>query len=505
MSVSGSVTPTLVAEPAIDAGPAAVIRWRGPLLTLVVGWAVTLIAFRPTVASIVKIWSISSTYSYGFVIVPICAVLVWRRKGELKNLCPTTSVLGLALFFLSALLWVAGNVGDVQLIQHIALVAMLDSLVWACLGNATVKTLRFPLFFLFLAVPVGDSLVPILQQWTAAFTVTALRLSGIPAFQDGLVLSTPSGNWQVAEACSGIRYLIASVVMGVLLAGVAYRSWKRRVLFLLLSVFLPIAANAIRAYGIVVLAYLSGNLIATGVDHVLYGFVFFSLLTAALMTIAVRWYEPAPSAAAPSKQLPASPTGSLSMAANLLAIVAIVFSATALTGFLWSRTPVIPAAASFSAPLGWLPATELDHEWAPEPASIRTRSIQTFVSGSDRVSTCVGWYFGGPRGTELISAFNLVGNSGVWTLLSSGKHQATVEGRSVVVAEHTIARGREHRLVWLWYSIDGQSTSNPYWVRVIEARNRLFGRPQNTAFYAASAPYESDPAEASSVLADFLK
>jgi EpsI family protein len=74
-----------------------------------------------------------------------------------------------------------------------------------------------------------------------------------------------------------------------------------------------------------------------------------------------------------------------------------------------------------------------------------------------------------------------------------------------MVAEYTIARGSRHRLVWTWYSIGDQFTSDPYQLRAIEARNRLFGHPQNTVLYAVSAPFQSDPSEASSILADFLK
>jgi exosortase A len=299
MSVSSSSAPILLVEPQLNDREAVTTAWLGPLIALATAGMVTLFAFRQTMASMVTIWNGSSTYSYGFVIVPLCALLVWRRRDDLRTLHPTTSLLGLTLFFFSAGLWVAGNVADVQVIQHIALITMLDALVWTFLGNASVRVLRFALLFLFFAVPVGDSLVPLLQQWTAAFTVNALRLSGIPAVQDGLILSTPSGNWQVAEACSGIRYLIASIVIGVLVAGVAYRSWKRRITFLLLSALLPIIANAVRAYGIVVLAYLSGNAIATGVDHVIYGFVFFSLLTAILLTVAFRWSEPVTAATLP--------------------------------------------------------------------------------------------------------------------------------------------------------------------------------------------------------------
>ena len=65
------------------------------------------------------------------------------------------------------------------------------------------------------AVPVGEFLLPVFMEWTADFTVLALRLSGIPVYREGLQFVIPSGNWSVVEACSGIRYLIASLMVGV--------------------------------------------------------------------------------------------------------------------------------------------------------------------------------------------------------------------------------------------------------------------------------------------------
>jgi len=506
MSVSGSSAPILLAERSLKSGEAALTAWIGPLIALAVAGAVTLVAFRETVVSLATVWNGSSTYSYGFVIAPICAFLVWRRLSDLKNIRPRTSLLGLGLFCLSALAWVAGNVADVQLVQHIALVAMLDSLVWALLGTAVVRVLRFPLLFLFLAVPVGDSLVPVLQRWTAAFTVSALRLSGIPAVQDGLVLSTPTGNWQVAEACSGIRYLIASVVIGVLVAGVAYRSWKRRIAFLLFSALLPIIANAVRAYGIVVLAYVSGNAIATGVDHVVYGFVFFSLLTAILLAIALRWYEPlAPTEPVVISETSASTPRPGRVALALLIIVLVSASAGAVAGFLWSRTPAGPADNRLGTPSGWSVADSFDHEWAPEPASLQSRTIRTFIAGSREVSVAFGSYPESRRGVELINSSNGIGKSGVWTLLGTDTRETMIAGKPVIVEENTIARGPARRLVWIWYSLGDELTSDPYRLRALQARNRLLGRPQSAGLFAVSATFQSDPAEAGRAMADFLK
>ena len=506
MSVSSSSAPVFVAEAKLQERESVMGAWAGSLAALLIAELVTLFLFRQTVVSMVTIWAVSRTYSYGFIIVPICAVLVWRRKEDLKYLQPSASIAGLLLFLVSALLWMAGNVADVQLIQHAALVGMVDALVWAFLGGVIVRVLLFPLVFLFFAVPAGNGLVPWLQSWTASFTVAALRVSGIPAVQDGLALSTPSGDWQVAEACSGIRYLLASIMIGTLVAGVAYRSWKRRVAFLLFSALLPIVANAIRAYGIVALAYLSGNSIAAGVDHVVYGFLFFSILTAALLAVALRWYEPleAPKSARRPSDKP--PVGRTKLVLMLTGTIVIAASASAGAEYLWSRTAVIPAAAnSLVPPAGWVATRDLDNEWAPEPGSMRSRTIETFTSGSADVSICFVTYPAERRGVELINSSNMMGKSGVWTLLASNTRDIAMADGPVQVSEYSVAHGTQRRLVWSWYLIGDQRTSDPYRVRVLEAANRLLGRPQSTAFVAVSTPYQSDPSTARTVLADFVK
>ena len=57
-----------------------------------------------------------------------------------------------------------------------------------------------PLAFMFLCVPVGEFLLPVLMHWTAEFTVAALRLSGVPVYQEGLRFAgDPPGSWSAGE------------------------------------------------------------------------------------------------------------------------------------------------------------------------------------------------------------------------------------------------------------------------------------------------------------------
>src|SRR3546814_1680397 len=125
------------------------------------------------------------------------------------------------------------------------------------LGWRITRAALFPLAYLIFAVPFGVSIVPTLQDVTAQIVVHLLRLSGIPVFLDGYLIQIPSGYFLVAEACSGVRYLTVSLALGFLAAYLFLRSWRRRLFFIALSVVVPIAANGIRAYGIILLAHLS--------------------------------------------------------------------------------------------------------------------------------------------------------------------------------------------------------------------------------------------------------
>ena len=209
--------------------------WRAVSAIMVAAWIVTLGVFWETTASIVAIWYRSGTFNHGFVIPPIVAYLVWERRREIANTRPAPNLWGLPLLVALGFGWLLGDVADVLAVKQIALVGILETLVWTALGSAVIRVLRFPLGFFWFGVPIGEFLVSPLQDFTAFFAVKGLELSGVPVILEGRVLSVPGGTWRVAEACSGVRYLIATLVIGCLYGSLAYRSWGRRVGFIAVS------------------------------------------------------------------------------------------------------------------------------------------------------------------------------------------------------------------------------------------------------------------------------
>ena len=253
--------------------------------------ALLLVLQWPTVYSLIVKWYESETFSHGFFIFPVSVYLIWRCRGRLLSINPSPSVVGFAALSLLSVVWFLAYTANILVMQQFAVVASIPALVWSLLGKHVANEIKFPLLFLIFAVPMGEFLIPYLMDYTAVFTVEALRLTGISVFRDGMNFSTAAGDFKVAVACSGIRYLIASVVLGTLYAYLNYQSYFRRVVFILLSILVPILANGIRAYGIVMIAHLSGMKYAVGIDHIIYGWFFFGAVMLLLFMLGRTFRE----------------------------------------------------------------------------------------------------------------------------------------------------------------------------------------------------------------------
>ena len=135
------------------------------------------------------------------------------------------------------------------------------------------------------SVPVGEQLIPYLQEIAADGSVALLQLTGVPLYRSGLYIEIPQGRFLVAEACSGVSFFIASFVIGSLYAYLNLVSTKRRVAFVAISLIFPVLANIVRVYGIILIAYWTDMEHAAGADHLIYGWFFFAFVIVCLLGI----------------------------------------------------------------------------------------------------------------------------------------------------------------------------------------------------------------------------
>lgn len=485
--------------------------WRTAWSVLVIGIVVVIALFWTTSTQVVGVWNKSASFNHGFLILPICGYLIWLKRGALANLAPRPSGWGLCLMGVSGVGWILGYVGSVSMVQQFALVTMLQGLFLAVLGVAATRAILFPLGYMLFAVPAGLFLIPELQDITAIIVVKGLRLIEVPVFLDGIFISTPSGNFEVAEACSGVRFLIATVALGTLFAHLSYKSWKRQMAFIALSVVIPIIANGIRAFGIVWLAYISDNEIAVGVDHIVYGWIFFAFITIVLLLTGMTFRDGNPDVVAVDSNM-VRIAGEQSASFKQIAIVGLAAVLLSAAGPAYANHM---ASRPIPAPPGSLPAPEIGNGWQtgklsgpiwkPQYPAAHVELMQRYQKGAAQVDLYIAYYNSQRQGAELISSRNNVTDGKNLVRAASGTRTATVEGSSRSVDwVRLMGRGQRNRAVIQWYWVAGQITSNRFYAKFLQAMDKLFSGRDASAVVIISAPYDENWKEAEKTLQDFL-
>ena len=481
-------------------------RWPAALTApIILALLAPLIVHVRTAWSIVQTWNSSDTYAHGYAIVPISAWLVWRRRAVFEVLAPALWPPALLLLILAGAGWLLARLGQVQVVMQYAFAAMFPLAVLALLGRQLARALAFPLVFLLLAVPFGDVFIAPLIEFTATFTVWALQLTGIPVLRSGTRFELPTGHWSVVEACSGVRYLISSFTIGCLYAYLTYRSALRRGLFVLISILLPILANGVRAYAIVMIGHASDMALATGVDHLLYGWLFFGMVMLAMFSIGSYWREdgqphtlPQPDGAGR-----ADPRAIWRMA---IAVVAVCAFWPALAAYgdraAFNRTP--PTLAPLAS--GWDRAPPFT-AWAPGFARADAAFRATYRQREMAPVAFTILYYRNQTGKKaLITSTNrLVHEKDPYQLLDTGVRDERADGRHIAVRESAIEGPDGQFLVWHWYWVDGHAVSNPYAAKLLQVRARLRLQSDDGAAIIVSAPYtEPDRQPARDALRAFL-
>jgi len=487
---------------------------RHAAIAVAVAVAAILAAHFGTAASIEAIWRRSETFAHGYLVIPIVLWLVWRSRAALAHVPIEPFWPGLAAVAACGAAWLVASTAGVLGVEQFALLFMILAAVVTILGLRFARAIAFPLAFLLFAVPFGEIFVPKLIDWTADFTVLALRATGIPVYREGNNFNIPSGAWSVVEACSGVRYLIAALMGGTLYAYLTYRSPRRRAAFILVSILVPIVANWLRAYIIVMLGHLSNNTIAVGVDHLIYGWLFFGVVILLMFWVGSFWREGEPDAPAGrgAALLPLAGAGHPSGAGRLVAVTVAVIAAAVVWRPIGAAVdarhqPSAPALAPLSAAAGWTPVSPFSAPFNPHFLGARAELVQGFASGRAQVGVYVGFYNAQRQGDEMISSANvLVTDSETrWRELSVGSETVTWNGAPAVAHRALLGRDLARLAVVRLYWVDGRVTSSDYVAKALLALAKLTGRGDDSAVIVIYAPHAHGDRGADETVRRFLE
>ena len=472
-------------------------NWSGHLTALAITILSLLILFARDVGDMANQWWNSSTYGHCLFILPLVAWLVWQRRNEIIQVEPRAWLPGLAVLAVAAFGWLIGEAAGVALIRHAALIAMVQATVLTILGPSVLRALLFPLFYLVFLIPFGDEFVPAMQTITAKMTMALLHLAQIPAHIDGVFITIPNGWFEVAEACAGVKFLVAMVAYGALVANVCFRSWRRRAVFMLLCVIAPILANGVRAFGTIYAAHLTSVEAATGFDHIIYGWFFFAFVMLLVMAVSWRFFD------RKIGDIWLTKVPAVVGRKRPVYVIAVVTVGVVLLPLLWNGTVVaagrhpLPRQVALPVVMGWtIVPNNSGYPWAPRfDGADHTLLGRYRNEASQQVDLGIALYGWQAEGRKIVGfAQGAVDPSSKWAWAATAK--APPNGK----AEQMRAPGKVMREAVTFYVLGGSATGNAMTVKLRTLKSRLLGGDQSAAVVIISA----EGAQAQSLIDKFL-
>jgi EpsI family protein len=338
-----------------------------------------------------------------------------------------------------------------------------------------------------------------------------IRVLGIPAFRQANDIVLPAGILSVTEACSGLRYLVPGLALGLLYGYLNYATFRARLFVVVISAAAAVLINVIRVFIVVYLGYTTDMQHPLVEDHLVLGWYLFAGIVVLLLGIDAVLHR---------SDQPVEPGGIvdnnaiLSARCNMgnlgrlsvLAACAVLMSAGPATVYWINHQPTTGSRqVELQMPSGvgrWTGPTESDSDWLPEYHGAISRK-QVYRKDGEQVELYIGYYPAQKQGQELINDLNRIDNPEEWRSRNPRGSLRRLGDREVLEQELGKSSGVQY-LVWYWYGVAGQMTVNPYQAKGLQVWGLLTGKPQ--AFVSAVAVnIGADVSHARNLLGEFLE
>jgi exosortase len=221
--------------------PWAKIAWFSALLIL---------CFLPVLYQMGKEWIELEEMGHAFFVPPLAAWVIWNDRSRLMKIPNKTNKWGLALVIWGGCQLIAGTLGAEYFIARTAFLISMAGVILYLAGWAFLRALAFPLILLLFMIRIPailyNEITFPLQLFASSVAESTLWAVGIPALREGNVLELPSQRLQVVEACSGIRSLLSLSFLSLVYAYFFDEKKWMRVVLLIATVPIAVAANAFR-------------------------------------------------------------------------------------------------------------------------------------------------------------------------------------------------------------------------------------------------------------------
>jgi exosortase D (VPLPA-CTERM-specific) len=517
---------TMASDPALPANPPRPGGAIGPVLLIGAVVAVSMgLLFRDGLSQMYSMWH-EPEYNHGFMIPFVAVYLLWLRAREISLARFTGSWLGVGLVLVSLVVLLLGDRSAVFPLIQYAFILMLWALALAGGGIPAIRLLWVPLLYLVFMVPLpdflGQKLTAGLQLLSSQIGVAVIRAAGLSVFLEGNVIDLGSYKLQVAEACSGMRYLFPLLSFGYLCAVLFRGRWWQRAILLVSTVPITILMNSFRIGVIGILVNNFGIEQAEGFLHDFEGWVVFMASVGVLMIEVFIFARMERRAFLEIFGLDVPPAGDLVALAGsfrpnvtLLAGVGVLVAAAVLSQTLSRPPTLLPERARLSTFPMRIGEYEGREGFIDKIYLDQLRTSDYLTAGFSRpadpipVELWIAYYDSQVKGASVHSPQACLPGGG-WRIESFTEKEVPdyfPDGSSIRVNRVEIALGEDRQLVYYWFAQRGRVLTNEFLVKWYIfwdglTRNRTDGALVRMATYVGD---KAKLPEADARLQDFMR
>ena len=230
-------------------------------------------------------------YNHCYLIPVVVLYLLWEKRTAFRIASTTPSWSGLVPLGIGVALFWLGELGGEFYTLYISSWFVMVGMAWTYVGWNKLKVIGFPLCFLITMFPfpnfINHNLTLRLKLVSSELGVAMLRVYGMSAYREGNVIDVGFTKLQVVDACSGLRYFLPLIVLGILLAYYFRAAMWKRIALVLFAIPLSIITNSLRIASVGILYRYWGPVVVDGFFHDFSGWFIF--MASLVMMLAVMW------------------------------------------------------------------------------------------------------------------------------------------------------------------------------------------------------------------------
>jgi exosortase len=488
-------------EPLDDVEPALPPRWRSALLGGAAGGLLAAVVLWPTALDLAAHWLDNEAYQYAWLVVPTALYAAWDRRQAALAIDPQPGFIGALVAAMAALLWGIAALANIDLGRHIALVLALQGIAMAMLGWRCYWRFFPILALLFLAIPSGDLLQPLLRILAVKSIELVAALGQLPYTIDGFVVHIGSQRYVVIDECSGLSYVTMAMFLSYSFGLLLYRSFLKVVALALFGAAIGILANALRINSIVLIDWFRGS----QMELTAHGGVQWIALLITLTSLLLALSRLKPDAREAPQALEAAPEAGDSV--NRFAPVGAGLGVLVILGIVMNSLDdgVEARAVANAVPPERILEWKLEKpapSWAMDRRNQAAMLTAAYVRKDRKMDVLIIQLLS--PAAKIPESMLAPHDSNVWREARVQRQSACVESHCLPLVHTTWQRQHAHeqRHVFYSYVIDGFTTDSKLALRLAQGWQRLTGgasTPRLIAFVFAD-----DPPPADEIAAAFL-